>query len=555
MTRRIALVGLAMVVACTSAGQKTESSPDVSPGSSVTAPLPGDHGLMCWSASPEPGPPGDIVFSDLTEDLGLTEPLKGLHGHAAIWTDIDGDSLQDLYVGTYADRDAERYQHRGANGPSPDRLLILGPAGFDLDNQLDDMFTRTSGGVTADLDGDGDLDLVLSRNYRDHIAGAPTTQVLRNDGGFLTPLDDTGLPGSIGARSIGVLDYDLDGLPDLFIAEDRWAGGSSVLLHNLGGMRFTDVTTEMGIPQGVHGLGVAVADLTGDRRLDLFVAGSNRLFVAADDGTFREADSSVFRWEIFGDEDDVAGISVADINRDGRLDLAIGHHYNSTVEYGARVPVRVYLNQGTAPGGDPVFQDVTEQSGLPGLATKAPHVELNDFDNDGWPDLLTSASAGNGSRPAVFRHDGLVDGVPRFSAPSGLGHAQYWVGAPTADIDRDGRLDVFLLEWEPALPSLLLGNSTSSGHWLEISVGPSLGFGLGWRVEVFEGDAATPEGLLGAREITVTQGYSSGVSPIAHFGLGDVLEVTVRLVPPGDADPIILDGIAADQHLRYPSGC
>lgn len=247
----------------------------------------------------------------------------------------------------------------------------------------------------------------------------------------------------------------------------------------------------------------------------------------------------------------MAGASVADLNRDGWLDLVVGHHYNSTIDFGRRVPVRIYLNRGPDRAGHTQFEDVTSQTGLPGLSAKAPHVELNDFDNDGWPDLLTSASAENGSMAALFRHEGLQGGVPVFSSPSGLGDAQYWVASPAADYDRDGRLDVFLLEWEPALPSLLTRNTSQSGNWLEVSVGRDLGFGLGWRVEVYAGNEP-----IGARDITVTQGYSAGVSPIAHFGVGEIDEVRVALTPSGMSDgPIVLDGVSVNQHLRYPAGC
>ena len=193
---------------------------------------------------------------------------------------------------------------------------------------------------------------------------------------------------------------------------------------------------------------------------------------------------------------------------------------------------------------------MTEAAGLVGLPTKGPHVELNDIDNDGWPDLLVTASAAEGTRPAVFRHNGLEGDIPVFVTPEGLGSPQYWVAGPTADIDRDGRLDVFLVEFDPALPSLMLRNETASGHWLEVSVGSEHGYGIGWRAEVLESGA-----LIGARDITTTQGYSSGVAPVAHFGLGEVDRVDVRLVPPGDGEPVVLTDIAADQHLRYPSGC
>ena len=134
--------------------------------------------------------------------------------------------------------------------------------------------------------------------------------------------------------------------------------------------------------------------------------------------------------------------------------------------------------------------------------------------------------------------------------PAGIGASQYWVAAPSVDYDRDGRLDVFLLEWEPALPSLLLHNEGGDGNWLEVSVDAAHGFGIGWRVEVREGDE-----LLGARDITVTQGYSAGVLPVAHFGVGDATGVDVRLVPPGGGDTVELTGVMANQHLRWPDGC
>ena len=146
--------------------------------------------------------------------------------------------------------------------------------------------------------------------------------------------------------------------------------------------------------------------------------------------------------------------------------------------------------------------------------------------------------------------------MPRFSTPEGLGSPQYWIAGPTADIDRDGRLDMVLVEWEPSLPSLLLHNESGSGHWLEVSVGPEDGFGIGWRVEVYQaGGAGDPAALLGAREITVTQGYSAGVSPVAHFGLGDADSVDVRLLPGPGGEAITIEGVTADQHVRLPGGC
>jgi hypothetical protein len=115
---------------------------------------------------------------------------------------------------------------------------------------------------------------------------------------------------------------------------------------------------------------------------------------------------------------------------------------------------------------------------------------------------------------------------------------------------------MLLVEWEPSLPSLLMHNETDSGNWLEVSVGSQHQFGLGWRVEVYRpGGLGDPGSLLGAREITVTQGYSAGVAPIAHFGLGEEAEVDLRLSPPGGAEPTVVERVTANQHVRVPGGC
>lgn len=554
MIRRltVALTALA-VTACTTTATldpdveaSTSSQSDTTAGIETDDPestlQPGEPGMGCWAADAN-GEPGSISFEDVTASVGLDEPFKGMHGHTAIWSDPNGDDWPDLFVGTFADREPEAYQERGAEGPAPDRLLLGGNGTFAVDETFPGAFSRSSGGVGADLDNDGDLDLVVARNTDEPEPGQDPTQVFENVDGSLHVVENSGIPHDLGGRSVGVLDYDQDGLLDLFIAEDRFAGGTSVLFRNEGGLSFSDANAEAGIPDGVHGLGVAVADFDGDGLADIFVSGSNRLLLSDGPGSFVEADSSVFEWEFHGDEDDVAGASVADVNGDGLLDLALGQHFNSTLEFGETVSVRLYLNEG---GGS--FRDVTEAAGLEPIPTKAPHVELNDFNNDGRPDLLTSASAGTG--PALFVNEGLQDGVPVFAGPEGMGDAQYWVAAPTVDFDRDGRLDVFLLEWEPSLPSILLRNVGDTGNWLQVSVDGDNGFGIGWLVEILDG-----ERIVGAREITVTQGYSAGVMPIAHFGLGNLDGVDVRLRPPGGADPILIEGVSTNQHIRWPNGC
>ena len=558
-----ALLAGAALAACSSGGEdtaagdpaptSTRSEPSTrAPSGSTTSTPSGAAYAQCYEA-PRGGGGGAIRLRDATADEGLVDPLLGLYGHAVAAGDVNGDGWTDLFVGNFGDRPDEVYEQRGATGPVPDQLLLGGPDGFRVDETFPEMRGRTSGAALADLDGDGDLDLVIARNVngRGEIGSTPSV-VVRNDDGRLSDVIE--LDDRRGARSIGVLDYDGDGQLDLYLVEDRFIGGSSALYRNAGDLQFRDVTAAAGLPRDVAGLGVAATDLAGDGRPDLFVGGSNRLFVNGGDGRFREVDNDEFQWRTFGEEDDVAGVAAGDVNGDGRTDLVLGQHFNSTLEGDRRVAVRLYLNEG-GEAGQPRFRDVTEAAGLVGLPTKAPHVELVDFDADGRLDLLTTASAGGGGEPAIFRSVGVEDGVPRFEAPDGLGSDAYWVTAATGDFDRDGRLDVFLVDWEPARPSLLLTGDGDTGHWLAVAAGPNGSRTIGARVEVYRaGGLGDPAARLGWRDVATDVGFGGGAVPEARFGVGDAEVVDVRITPAGGA-PIDLTGVPTDRLVGVDGAC
>lgn len=469
--------------------------------------------------------------------------------HAVAAGDVNADGYADLFVGSFGDRPVAEYALRGANGPAPDRLLLGSPDGFRPDQQFPEMRGRTAGAAFADLDKDGDLDLVISRNPRPKERSNAPSVVLRNDDGRFT--QSAVLDTARGGRSIGVLDSDGDAMPDLVLTEDRWTGGSSVLFHNDGGLVFSDRTAAAGLPHDVHALGVSTVDLTGDRLPDLYFSDSNRLFINKG-GTFTEEAAPEFDWPTYGDEDDIAGVTPADLDGDGRVDLVLGQHYNSTLDNGKRVPIRVYLNQGPADGRSVTFRDITSEAGVPDLPTKAPHVIVADLNSDSRLDILTTGASGD--RPITLMNTSQRGHSPRFTPLAPVqppGEQEYWVTGAILDADHDGRREVFLAEWFPQRSSLLLEQSGGSGHWLTISAGSE----VGTLVTAYDaGHAGEADHVIGHQELTAASGFGAGTELLAHFGLGAATTTDVVVMPPGGPARTVRN-LPADSFLSLDGHC
>jgi enediyne biosynthesis protein E4 len=538
----------------------------------------------CWSAPAVASGTQGITFSDVTDQEGITDQVtQDRFGHGVAWGDVNNDGNLDLMLGTFADYPPLVDGGYTSGTFKSDQLAIGSPNGFSIDPTFPKTYGWTSGLAFADLDNDGDKDLVLSRNQEEAYDQTKPgeTIALRNNAGNFESVPGAIPPNSrnnVGGRSIAVLDYNTDGLLDLFITQDRFEGGQSVLLRNKGNFQFVDATASAGLPTNIEGFGVSAKDLTGDGRGDLYVVGSNRLFIANNSGTFREVGAKAAglvrpapdpnRPKVDFD----TGVSVGDVNRDGLPDVAVAEHYASSAK-GRMIPaVSLYLNKGLNSKGNPVFQDVTSTAGLPSVASRNGDVNINDYNNDGWPDIAAGVAVSR-TRPALFRSLGLTNGVPKFAVPAGVGEVkdaadaqgQSHHGLPVAaaDYDKDGRLDIFFdYFFNNVDGQLLLRNETSSGHWLSVSLGRALGGGIGAKVSVYRtGGLGDPKALIGQREIAATDGYTAGVTDEAHFGLGTNTAVDVRVTLPPNSRNLVTNGVidlknvSADQYLRPPSGC
>ncbi len=512
------------------------------------------------------GAQSPIRFTDVTQPAGLLEPLAGLMGHGGAWGDFDGDGRIDLFVGGFCDRPNAEYAP--AKSPVPYRLFRnLGNGRFEwLKGAPAETFSRTSGAVFADLDNDGALDLYVANNAKtpgkakgksdvepQASAKFRHSQLFQNAGGKFT--DITAASGAcpeslLTARNIGVFDYDNDGLLDLLVIEDKFTRQPrSALFRNLGGMKFKDVTVEAGLPEDLFGLGHAVADLNGDGRPDFFVGHSNRLFLSQPGNRYHEAAElrELFAWKPLHGEDWPCGAAFGDLNRDGHLYLVLSIHCETARN-------KVFLNDGLK-NGVPQFRDVTKEVGLPdSVPVKCPHVEIQDFDNDGWPDIFLSAGWRDGEAitPLILRSTGAKGGLPQFVSPRPIRAPMvYFPCGPAGDFDNDGRLDLFLINWFAGNHSRLLRNESATHHWLQVRVtGRQMNrMGIGAQVKIFKpGQSGKPDALLGFQEISIGYGYASGQAALAHFGLGDTATVDVEVRLP-NGKTLTRAGIAADQLL------
>lgn len=311
-------------------------------------------------------------------------------------------------------------------------------------------------------------------DYRDlaPAAGLTAVNVSGNPAHKDYIVEDTG-------NGLAIFDYDNDGLPDIFLnTADRLDGvgprPTVHLYHNLGGLKFEDVTAKAGLGHLGWGQGVCAADFDEDGYVDLFVTqwGQNVLLHNMGNGTFRDETKERglthpgTRWS--------TGCAFLDYDRDGHLDLFVSNY----IEFNqAKTPkpgeskactwknIPVTCGPMGLPGetmtlyhndGHGHFQDVSKEAGVEvpkkyyGLT-----VLTGDFDNDGWPDVYVASDSTpslffHNQRNGTFKETGVFAGV----AYNQDGQEQAGMGASAADYDGDGLLDIIKTNFSNDVPTL-----------------------------------------------------------------------------------------------------
>ncbi len=438
---------------------------------------------------------GELSFSDIWEG----PRLKG--GHGAMWGDVDGDGLADLYLpliisGTLPDL----FMHNKGGGVFVEEGKLRGIADPD---------GGSHGGAWCDLDNDGDYDLINGTTFDD--GSGIWNNVFRNDrkGKFVEVTPGVMKSRQEATRAFICFDMDRDGDLDLFGVSNYQGsedpeGEKNEVYRNEGNFEFTAVTTGE-LCAAPAGQGATDTDYDGDGDIDVLAANrTGPVNIVKNDGRGEFTLTDPASIGIGHTAED--GITTADVDNDGDVDMLLsssggkGHLYRN--EGGGRFS---HIQSFTRPGGY-----------MGGFA---------DLDNDGDVDLYFAGDTN------VL----LNDGVGRFSVGPGVpvkGRNDPR-GVGFADLDNDGDMDFAFGTKRSERNYIIRNELRGGGNWLKVRLVTANGQAGAFGAKSYIYPAGQAGGkLVAMRESQSNCGYLGQNDPVVHFGLGgrDRVDVVVVFV-------------------------
>jgi len=266
---------------------------------------------------------------------------------------------------------------------------------------------------------------------------------------------------------VAIGDINNDDLPDVYLTANQ---GDNKLFLNKGNFQFEDITKKAGVAGTKSwSTGATFADVNGDGLLDLYLCNAgrsderaNELFINKGDGTFKESAKA------YGLDDQGYSTHAAffDFDRDGDLDMFL---LNNSFTPVGRLAYSNIRNQRDKEGGHKMFRndgghftDISEEAGIYGsLIGFGLGITIGDVNNDNWLDMYISND--------FYEHDYLYinnqDGTFTESGKSAMQHMSLSsMGADIADINNDGKLDIYVTDMLPGQDRRLKLTSTYEGH-------------------------------------------------------------------------------------------
>jgi hypothetical protein len=459
---------------------------------------------------------GDGTFTDVTEKAGLAG--VGYDTGVAIG-DYDNDGYEDIFVGGVH---RNTLYHNNGNGTFTDVTEKAGLA--RPDKEYGPLWSV--GGAWVDVNNDGLLDLFVVNYLSWDFNHEPDCKFMdkpeychpkfykelpnqlflnKGDGTFVDVSAQSNIRSHLGkGMGVGIADYDNDGLPDIFVANDKLFNS---LFHNRKGKNssvpvFDEVAFEAGVALPEHGN---------------LISGM--------------------------------GVDFRDLNNDGYPDISIVALNDETFP--------VYLNN--TKGG---FTEITAKSGMALLSNPMSGYSPNiaDFDNDGWKDIFVSRgdvqSPAMAGRRRIDQPNTVFRNVPGgkwsalteeagFAAQPPARHR----GSAFGDLNHDGKLDIVVTALS-APAEIWINDSPAGNHWLELALQgtKSNRDAIGAKIKIVAGGQAQ------FNHVTTASGYASSSAGPVHFGLGAAKEVDeIEIQWPSGARQA-LNHVQADQvlHVKEP---
>jgi hypothetical protein len=451
---------------------------------------------------------GDGTFTDVTHKAGLDVEMYGL-GVAV--GDYDNDGYDDIFV------TALGQSHLFHNNGGCTFTDVTEKAGLGGIREF------STSAAWVDYDRDGYLDLVVG-NY---VQWSPETDL------FCT----------------------MDGRTKSYCTPESYKGSSVRLWHNRGNGTFEDVTRKAGLWNPTSKtLGVAVLDYDNDGWPDLFFANDtepNKLYHNNRNGTFTE--QGVLAGVAFSEEGAARagmGVDAADFDRSGHASILVSNFSNQMVG--------LYHNEGKG-----LFVDEAPRSevGRRTLLTLGFACFFLDYDLDGWPDIFVAdghidesveriqGSVRYAESPHLFRNlgNGKFEDVTE-QAGKDLATPRVARGAAYADIDNEGRLDLLISTNHGPVVLLHSEGGANSSLRIKLVGTKSNRDGLGTLVRLVTADGAQ------SRVLCSGSSYLSSSELVLTFGLGrrkraDSVEIHW---PSGQVDR--LGTVAAGQTITVTEG-
>ena len=427
----------------------------------------------------------DLKFTDITEKAGLTRKGWGMGVAVA---DYDNDGNLDLFVTGYGGNALYRNKGNCTFEDVTDKAGVRG-GGF------------STGAAWADYDRDGNVDLFVSRYVYVDMNDLP-------EFGSTKFCHFKGVPVQCGP-------WGMEGETDL-------------LYHNRGDGTFEEVSKKAGVddPEKYYGLGVTWGDYDNDGWPDLFVADDatpNHLYHNNHNGTFSdEAMAAGVAMNGEGQALGSMGATWGDYDHSGRLSIFV-------TEF-ADQPNTLYRNQGTRGFEDVAMASHLGQRSLPFLGWGT---TFFDMDDDGWLDLfvacghvypqMDNVQASASYAEPMLLHRNLRDGTfEEVSKAGGLADMPLRSrrGAAFGDIANNGNVDIVVLNvGEP--PSLLLNTNKIANHRVlfRLQGTKSNRAAIGARVTIHAG------GMTQFDEVRGGGSYLSQNDLRLHFGLGSAMKI------------------------------